>query len=120
MKFEKIMNTLFYVITTVLSLLFIGFISNQYGIIVGLILFSFYFFSLYCHEQYKEYVIKNNSTEKDNKEPDIAMIEDFYHSLGFTHYNCNHEVDIKDFSEDEIKEALDFYKKIKYGKENKK
>jgi len=101
MKLNKYMNILFYFFTIAFSLLFIGFIFNEYNNYLGFGLYIFYIFTYYCHLEYKKYILKTYYIEKysDTREPDVAMIEDFYHSLGFTDYKCNPEViNKKDYS----------------------
>ncbi len=115
MKFEKLMNLFFYILTVIFSLLFIGFIAYNFGQIIGIILLSLYVLTYYCHIEYKKYILNTYYIEKyaDNREPDVAMIEDFYHSLGFADYKCNLDIDIKNYTDKEITEALEIYEKFK-------
>lgn len=73
--------------------------------------------------------------EKGKREPDLETLKlfaDFFgvstdYLLGKTdvrnieqEFNFAYHKETEGLSEDEIKEALEFYKKIKYGKEDKK
>ena len=91
MKFEKCMNILFYLLTIFFSVLFIGLICNKYNVFIGFCVLIFYFVTYYFHLEYRKYILRTFYVEKnaDTREPDVAMIEDFYHSLGFTDYKCN-------------------------------
>ena len=77
--------------------------------------------------------ISNYENEKRDMTPDtILKLADYFgvstdYLLGKTdirniedEFKFAYHKETEGLSEDEIKEALDFYKKIKYGKENKK
>ena len=82
--------------------------------LIGFFIIILYMFAYYCLHEHKKHVLKTYYVEKDldTREPDVALIEDTLHSFGYTDYKCEPEnVDITQYSEEDIKKAIIFYNK---------
>lgn len=122
MKLTKFMNILFYILTIICVFFTLGSIfnilsdpeSNNSFSFTSLFILLTYLYSYYCHKEYSKYILDTFYIDKDMREPDEYMIENFMHNTGFHDYNCNSEVDISNYSEEEVQKALKIYEKLKY------
>ena len=74
MKFEQFMYIVFYILTTIFSLSFIGYIAYNYGTFVGIIILSFYIFSYFCYVEHKNKTLEKYYVEREKYN---ALLDEF-------------------------------------------
>lgn len=74
MKFKQFMYIVFYILTTIFSLSFIGYIAYNYGTFVGIIILSFYIFSYFCYVEHKNKTLEKYYVEREKYN---ALLDEF-------------------------------------------
>ena len=110
MKSEKIMNVIFYVFNTISVFCFAYVLVRLHVPNFALILIlSFYAFTYYCHTEIKNYILETYYIPKNNKDTLNSFIENNVKKMGYADYTVDSEIDINDYTEEQIKKALKSY-----------
>lgn len=113
MKLDKVMNIFFYIFNIISISCFLGMLLNI-GIpnIFVMIILIFYIFTYYSHNKLRRYILETYYIERDRKDTTTDFIERTLASIGHKDYKENikvdNEINIEDYSEDQIKQALKF------------
>lgn len=110
MKSEKIMNIFFYIFNTI-SVFCFAYVLTQFHIpeVFLILILSFYAFTYYCHCELKQYIIDTYYIEKKQKDVVEQFIEDNAHRMGYYDYKIDNDININNYTDDQIKQALKFY-----------
>lgn len=110
MKSEKIMNIFFYIFNTI-SVFCFAYVLTQFHIpeVFFILILSFYAFTYYCHRELRQYIIDTYYIEKKQKDVVEQFIEDNTHRMGYYDYKIDNDININDYTDEQIKQALKFY-----------